>query len=129
MKPRIFFLAACVLAGTSAGALAYDYPTVDRVLFVDECLRDNPGPHWEMVQKCSCMVDTLARQLSYDDYVSMSTATKANSIGGERGSYIRDVESLQKQIRQFRDMKAQARKACFIGSGSGAPAPATSRSP
>ena len=118
MNMRIF-LAAWALAGASAGALAYDYPTVDRVLFVDECLRDNPGPHWEMVQKCSCMVDALARQLPYDDYVVLSTATNANTIGGERGAYIRDVEPLQKQIRQFRDLKAQARKSCFIGSPSG----------
>jgi hypothetical protein len=119
MNTRIF-LAAWALAGASAGAMAYDYPTVDRVLFVDECLRDNPGPHWEMVQKCSCMVDAVASQLPYEDYVALSTASNANTIGGERGAYIRDVEPLQKQIRQFRDIKAQARKACFIGSGSAA---------
>ena len=115
-----YFLAALALAGVPVAAWAYDYPTVDRVLFVDECLRDHPGPHWEMVQKCSCMIDAVARQLPYDDYVNLSTATNANTIGGERGSCIRDVESLQKQIRQFRDMKAQASKSCFIGGGTAA---------
>ncbi len=119
MNPR-FFLAALALAGAPLAALAYDYPTVDRVLFVEECVRDNAGPHWEMVQKCSCMVDTIAHQVPHEDYVILSTATNANSIGGERGAYIRDVEPLQKQIRQFRDLKAQAKKSCFIGSGTAA---------
>jgi hypothetical protein len=40
---------------------------------------------------------------------------KANSIGGERGGYIRDNEPLQKQIKRYRDMQASAKKQCFIG--------------
>ena len=56
-------------------------------------MREHPGPQFEMLNKCSCAVDTIARDLPYDDFVTMSTATNANTIGGERGSYIRDVES------------------------------------
>jgi hypothetical protein len=44
----------------------------------------------------------------------MSTAAAATSIGGERGSYIRDVEPLQVQIRKFRQLQVQARKSCFL---------------
>ena len=78
------------------------------------CMRDNPGPHYEMINKCSCAIDALARDVSLDDFVAMSTATNANSIGGERGSYIRDVEALQQQIRRFRQLQAQALKSCFV---------------
>jgi hypothetical protein len=67
-----------------------------------------------MLNKCSCVLDTIASQLPYDDYVTMSTAANATSIGGERGSYIRDVESLQVQIRKFRQLQAQARNSCLI---------------
>lgn len=112
---------ATVLAAAAAGvalpASAFDYPTSDRVVYVQACMRDNPGPHYEMVNKCSCVIDTLAKDLSYDDFVSMSTVTNANSIGGERGSYIRDTESLQEQIRSFRKLQADARKSCMIGLG------------
>ena len=103
--------------GLAVPASAHDYPTSDRVVFVQACMRDNPGPHYEMVNKCSCVIDTLARELAYDDFVSMSTVTNANSIGGERGSYIRDTESLQEQIRTFRKLQADAKKSCMIGVG------------
>jgi hypothetical protein len=67
-----------------------------------------------MVNKCSCTIDTIARELPYEDFVTMSTAANANSIGGERGSYIRDVDALQQQIRKFRQLQAQALKSCFV---------------
>lgn len=101
----------------AAPAAAYDYPTAERVNYVMACMRDNPGPHYEMINKCSCAIDALARDVSLDDFVAMSTATNANSIGGERGSYIRDSEELQAQIRKFRDLQAAARKGCFIQPG------------
>jgi hypothetical protein len=80
-------------------------------------MRDHPGPHYEMVNKCSCVLDKLAQQLSYDDFTSMSTATNANSIGGERGNTIRDTETLQVEIRKYRKLLAEAKSGCFIGIG------------
>lgn len=98
----------------AAPARAHDYPTVDRVAYVQSCMRDHPGPYYEMVNKCSCVLDTIARELPFDDFVSLSTATNANSIGGERGAYIRDVEVLQQQIRRFRQLQSQALKSCMV---------------
>jgi len=106
-----------LLVLVSALAQAHDYPTAERVVFVQTCMREHPGPYYEMVNKCSCAVDMIARDVPYDDFVSMSTATNANSIGGERGSYIRDVEQLQEQIRKFRQLQAQALKSCMIQTG------------
>jgi len=103
-------LAACALPARAAN----DYPTSDRFLFVEACMRQHPGNHFEMVSKCSCTLDKLASQLSFSEFESMQTATNANSIGGERGNSIRDVDLLQKEIRRFRDMQASAKKGCFI---------------
>jgi hypothetical protein len=112
--PCCDLLAALLTAATPALVLADDYPTADRVLYVESCMRDHPGPNFEMLQKCSCALDTLARQLPHEQFVTMSTALNATTIGGERGSYIRDVDVLQKQIREFRQLQAQAMKSCFI---------------
>jgi hypothetical protein len=98
-----------------AGARAFDYPTSERVTYVEACMRENPGGHYEMLNKCSCVIDAIARDVPYDDYVTMSTAANANTIGGERGNAIRDAESLQVQIRKFRQLQVQARKSCMIG--------------
>lgn len=96
-------------------AWANDFPTVDRVLYVQECMNGRPGPYYEMANKCSCALDALAREISFDDYVQISTAAKATSIGGERGSYIRDVEQLQAQARRYRELQAKAKSGCFLG--------------
>jgi hypothetical protein len=116
MRPRIPcipWIAAAVLA-LPGWAQAFDYPTSERVIYVEACMHDHPGGHYEMLNKCSCVLDRIAVEVPYDDYVTMSTASNATSIGGERGSYIRDVEPLQVQIRKFRQLQAQARKSCFI---------------
>ncbi|MBT2322802.1 hypothetical protein J7E62_10640 [Variovorax paradoxus] len=97
-------------------ALANDFPTVDRVLYVQECIAANPGHgSFEMTNKCSCALDALAREVKYADYIEMSTATKATTIGGERGGYIRDSEKLQAEIKRYRALQAKVKKACFIG--------------
>ena len=115
LVPRtvVCWIAAGLLALPAWGQ-THDYPTSERVIYVEACMHDHPGGHYEMLNKCSCVLDTIARQVPFDDYVTMSTATNANSIGGERGSYIRDVESLQVQIRKFRQLQAQARKSCLL---------------
>ena len=106
-----------VLAVGAGAAAAHDYPTADRVVYVQECLKLNPGHHYEMLNKCSCVLDKLASQLSFDDFTTMSTATNANSMGGERGNSIRDVEVMQVEIKRFRELQAAARKSCFFDVG------------
>ncbi|MBL0718307.1 hypothetical protein JI742_00240 [Piscinibacter sp. Jin2] len=91
-----------------------DYPTIDRVLFVQACLREHPGAPFEMINKCSCAVDALAREIRHEDYINLSTASNASTIGGERGSYLRDVESVQVEVRKYRATVRKAKEGCFI---------------
>jgi hypothetical protein len=107
---------ACGLLLVSGAAAANDFPTVERVLYVQDCMRAHPGPQFEMINKCSCALDTLAAKVKFEDYTIMNTSFKANSIGGERGSYVRDVDVLQKEIRRFRQLQSDAKKSCFINS-------------
>jgi hypothetical protein len=106
--------AACALLLCAAAAAANDFPTAERVIYVQECMKSHPGPHFEMINKCSCAIDALAREVKYDDYVTMSTIVNAMSIGGERGNNLRDNEPLKPQVKRFRDLQAQAQKSCFI---------------
>ena len=98
----------------AAPLLANDFPTVERVLYVQDCMRTNPGPHYEMVNKCSCALDALANQVKFDDYSTMVTVVNAMSIGGERGGTLRDNETIKPQIRRYRELQAKVNLACFI---------------
>jgi hypothetical protein len=96
-------------------ARANDFPTTERVLYVQDCMKANAGPFFEMLNKCSCAVDRIAAEVQYDDYVGMTTIVNAMTIGGERGNDLRDNETLKPQIKRYRDLQALAKKACFIG--------------
>lgn len=113
-SPTIRLALAVAALCAAPAAQAYNYPTADRVTYVQECMRQHPGAQFEMVSKCSCVLDTLARKLPLDEFTAMGTATNANSIGGERGNTIRDTEMLQKQIKRFRELQSAAKKSCFI---------------
>lgn len=106
-------LAAGLLTGAHAQT-KYDYPTLDRVRYVQNCMRDHPGSAYEMTNKCVCVIDHIANRVPAEDFTNMSTALDANSIGGERGAYIRDAESLQDAIKRFRVIQTEAKKSCFI---------------
>ena len=77
-------------------------------------MRLHPGPQFEWIQKCSCALDALAKDVKYDDYVTMSTVSKALSIGGERGGAIRDAPSLEHHAKRYRELQAKAQQGCFI---------------
>jgi len=120
MKKIAFIAAACApllcsaATNSKTAVRANDFPTAERVLYVQECVKNNPGPHFEMINKCSCAIDALAREIKYDDYVTMTTIVNAMSIGGERGNDLRDNETLKPQVKRYRDLQAQAQKTCFI---------------
>jgi hypothetical protein len=105
-----------LVVGTSQ-AQANDFPTSARVLYVHECMRNNPGPHFEMVSKCSCVLDKIADDIKFEEFETMSTVSNAVSIGGERGGTLRDNETLKPQVARWRAVQAKAQASCFINAG------------
>lgn len=98
-----------------APAFAFEYPTVERVEFVEACAMEFPDkPHHEMVYKCSCVLDKLAAKLSYDEYVEMSTAAKAFSLAGERGNAVRDSNVGKDYNKRYKELMKNSRESCFI---------------
>ena len=96
-----------------AAAGAHDYPTSGRVEYVLECMQKHDGKY-EYLYKCSCVVDRIAKALAYDDYVAMSVALRYQSLGGERGGLFRDAASNKDMAGKFRQIEADAHKACAV---------------
>lgn len=107
------WLALCLLLGHLT-VQANDFPTLERVVYVQECMRAHPGPTFEMTSKCACALDAVAAQVSYDDFVTLNTISKASTIAGERGGAIRDAPALAEQLRRYRLLQAQAESGCFL---------------
>jgi hypothetical protein len=108
----MFALGAMSMA--SAASLANDFPTSERVLYVQECMRANPGPQFEMISKCSCALDSLAADgYGLADGAQRDVLIEAD-LGGERGGSVRDVPSYEPLIKRYRELQAKAQKGCFI---------------
>jgi hypothetical protein len=110
--------AALLLLGpvmTFGAATDNDFPTIDRVLFVENCIRDYPDhPHQEMLYKCSCAVDAIAGQFRYDEYVELATAVDAGQVAGKRGAAVRESSEGKNMTKRFREARAKAYSSCFI---------------
>ena len=107
--------AAIALSTMTGNAAANDFPTIERVMFVEACARDHPDrPHQEMLYKCSCALDAIAAEYTYDQYVDLSTAFDAGQIAGERGAAVRESTTGQDLIKQFRAARVKAFTGCFI---------------
>lgn len=102
------------LAVAAAPAFANDFPTVARVEYVLECMRESKSPPQEMVYKCSCAIDHIAAEIKYDAWVDLTTVALGSSIAGERGGVIRDMKDGRKLIARYRELRAQAKRACLI---------------
>lgn len=97
----------------SGSTWAHEYPASEVVQFVLQCMQKHPDK-FEYLYKCSCVMDTLAKQLKYDDYVELSTASRGQSTVGEGGGVFRDPPKIKAMAKRYNAMKAQAEKECLI---------------
>jgi len=108
----LLLLGPAITFGTASGN---DFPTIDRVLFVENCVRDYPArPHQEMLYKCSCAVDAIAAEFRYDEYVELATAVDAGQVAGKRGAAVRESSEGKSMSKRFKDARAKALTSCFI---------------
>lgn len=92
-----------------------DYPTIERVLFVEACVREHPErQRTEMLYKCSCAMDVIAGALDYGEYVEASTAFFASQAAGERGTAVRESSAGKTLSQRYRDARGTAVKRCMI---------------
>lgn len=91
-----------------------NYPTLDRVQYVLECVQNYPNKvHQEMIYKCSCALDEIAKQISYEDFVNDWTSSKAVTIAGDRGA-IREHQMVKSMVKEFKDVQTNAQKICLF---------------
>ncbi len=105
---------AMALCAASTPALANDFPTIDRVRFVQECMALRNSIKYETLYACSCTLDKIAAQISYDKFVEADSYVRMRNMRGERGGLFRDSDDHARTVRKrFHDVKARAEAGCF----------------
>ena len=88
-----------------------NFPTIDRVLFVNECVRENGGG-LDSLYKCSCVMDYFVNNLSYEDFDNMDASTHGINTTGERSAIWRDPDDIREGINRLKTIKIEAKKQC-----------------
>lgn len=113
---RIALVLAVSVSGAGAApalGAANDYPTVDRVEFVLECMQKNAGKQ-EFLYKCACVIDQIAERYTYDEFVEASTVARYQSLGGERGGVFRDPPKTRETAKLYLQVQSDAMKRCAV---------------
>ena len=119
---RMHLVAGALTALYTSAAIAQDetqgssdYPTIERVQFVEFCVREHSDrSRQEMLYKCSCAMDKIIAQLPYDEYVEASTAYFGGQIAGERGAGLRESTVGHTLADRFRAAQRKAMTDCLI---------------
>jgi hypothetical protein len=109
------FLATAAAGATPPGSThhpKYDYPTSARADYVIGCLTANGFKH-EMLEKCSCGIDTIADLMSYEDYDYVNTVLGLLQGGlGERGAMFRNNPVIEPKIEALHRAEAEVNLRC-----------------
>ena len=113
--PVLAALSTVVAAADDEPGGKADYPTIERVQFVESCVREHPErSHQEMLYKCSCAMDRIVAQMPYEEYVEASTAFLGGQIAGERGVGVRESTLGHALADRYRAVYRTALKDCMI---------------
>ncbi|MEW8028825.1 MAG: hypothetical protein AB2792_18305 [Candidatus Thiodiazotropha sp.] len=90
-----------------------DYPTSARVDYVIGCMASNGQTH-EIMQKCSCSIDLIAKSIPYEEYVHISTLLSLQQMtAAGRNAVYKSSTWSQKAVAKLRDVQADSTLHCF----------------
>jgi len=79
-----------LLLGVPSVVVANDFPTRDRVEYVLNCLQELGRNSMDDLQTCSCRLDFVASEMSFEYYGYAVTYNRNKRMTGEKGAVFRD---------------------------------------
>lgn len=110
-------------------ASANDYPTMERVAFAMECMREHGGQTVDNLYSCSCVMDAVAQKISLDDFSEVQTYIQFKRMPGDKGGIFRDSERGEALEAELKAAKTEAEKRCFIARKAVTPTAVTTEAP
>lgn len=121
VMPALWLLAVAasaplgVSANPAADTTSNDYPTQARVEYVLRCMDYHGGQVYENMYACVCSIDTIASQLSYDEFLRGEVLAQLRTTPGERGGLFR--EGGRELVTKYLEVTEAAEESCFNSDG------------
>ena len=105
-------LTAAMLAVPWHGACSRDYPTPVVVDYVIGCMASN-GQTQDILQRCSCSIDTIAAIISFEAYEQAETVMRMQQAMGDQAALFRNTRVLKERVDSLRLAQVEADFRCF----------------
>ena len=87
-------------------------PTNEKVEYVFACMQGNEDSQAYLV-KCSCSIDYIDEQMTYEDYVQAETIMSLRQIYGEKSLLFKNTPNAMEITSNMQNLLAEAEMECF----------------
>ncbi len=91
-----------------------DFPTVDRVNYVLDCMDRHGEQSIENLLGCSCTIDAIAGKMKYEKYSDAKTYEEYKDTPGDKGDTFRTNEKVKAVYNKLKELEAEAESHCFV---------------
>ena len=87
-------------------------PTAEKVEYVFACMQGNEDSQ-AYISKCSCSIDYIDEQMTYEQYVEAETIMSLRQIYGEKSVMFRNTPNAMEIYSNMQNLLAEAEMECF----------------
>ena len=87
-------------------------PTNEKVEYVFACMQGNENSQAYIV-KCSCSIDYIDEQMTYDEYVNAETILSLRQVYGEKSLMFKNTPNAMEILSNMQNILAEAEMECF----------------
>ena len=87
-------------------------PTNEKVEYVFACMQGNEDSQAYIV-KCSCSIDYIDEQMTYEEYVQAETIMSLRQIYGEKSLLFKNTPNAMEITSNMQNLLAEAEMECF----------------
>ena len=87
-------------------------PTNEKVEYVFACMQGNEDSQAYIV-KCSCSIDYIDEQMTYEEYVEAETIMSLRQIYGEKSLMFKNTPNAMEIYSNMQNILAEAEMECF----------------
>ena len=87
-------------------------PTNEKVEYVFACMQGNENSQAYIV-KCSCSIDYIDEQMTYDEYVNAETIMSLKQVYGEKSLMFKNTPNAMEIYSNMQNILAEAEMECF----------------
>ena len=88
------------------------FPTHEKAEYVMACMTSNQNTP-EYLYKCSCSIDYIESQMSYDEYINAETLMSMRQIEGEKSLLFKATPNAKEIFTNLQNILAEAEMECF----------------